>query len=409
MRELSERVRRIHLSPIRKVAGLLDEARKRSDIISFGGGAPSLPPPEGFLEEFTRLLQTNALRSCGYTGTKGIPELRAAVAADVKRYGNVGFDPAREITLTTGATEAIYNVFMSLIDPGDEVIITDPTYLGYRETIELAQGQVKFLPVEVEDGYQPDSEQLTDLVSKKTKAVLLLSPDNPTGRIVKEDFVKTLIDLAQDYDFWIISDEIYKHIIYEGKHLWVSSFPGAKDRTITICSFSKEASIPGLRLGYTMAPREIIDAIEKMQQYSTLAPETLAQFALVKYLNEDMKSAYLRDVVLPQYAKRREQMGKMIETHLPLAQTTRPAGAFYYFVDMREYLSRVDQTEEEFTEQLLNQTGVAIIPGRYFGDNGTGHVRMTFVTEPVERIEEGIRKVAQFLNAPNTERTFHDC
>jgi len=399
MRQLSDRVSRIHLSPIRKVAGLLDEARKRSDIISFGGGAPSLPPPQGFLDEFNRLLQTNALRSCGYTGTKGIPELRAAIAVDVKKYGNVDFDPVREIILTTGATESIYNVLMSLVDVGDEVVITDPTYLGYRETIELAQGQAKFLPVEVEERYQPDSEKLKKIVSKKTKAVLVLSPDNPTGRIVNENFVKTLVELAEDYDFWIISDEIYKHIIYEGKHVWISSFPGAKDRTITICSFSKEASIPGLRLGYTLAPKEIIDSMEKLQQYSTLAPESLAQFALVRFLNEDMKSSYLKDSVLPQYARKREQMGKMLEAHLPLARKTKPAGAFYYFVDMRQYLTQVHQTDEEFAEELLSKTGVAVIPGRFFGDNGIGHVRMTFVTETVERINEGMGKIAQYLSA----------
>ena len=399
MRQLSDRVSRIHLSPIRKVAGLLDEARKRSDIISFGGGAPSLPPPQGFLDEFNRLLQTNALRSCGYTGTKGIPELRTAIAVDVKKYGNVDFDPVREIILTTGATESIYNVLMSLVDVGDEVVITDPTYLGYRETIELAQGQAKFLPVEVEERYQPDSEKLKNIVSKKTKAVLVLSPDNPTGRIVNENFVKTLVELAEDYDFWIISDEIYKHIIYEGKHVWISSFSGAKDRTITICSFSKEASIPGLRLGYTLAPKEIIDSMEKLQQYSTLAPESLAQFALVRFLNEDMKSSYLKDSVLPQYARKREQMGKMLEAHLPLARTTKPAGAFYYFVDMRQYLTQVHQTDEEFAEGLLSKTGVAVIPGRFFGDNGIGHVRMTFVTETVERINEGMGKIAQYLSA----------
>ena len=399
MRELSERVRRIHLSPIRKVAGLLDEARKRSDIISFGGGAPSLPPPQAFLDEFNRLLQTNPLRSCGYTGTKGIPELRAAIAADAKKYGNVDFDPAREIILTTGATESIYNILMSLIDVGDEVVITDPTYLGYRETIELAQGRPRFLPVTVGDGYQPSSEKLKSLVSKKTKAVLILSPDNPTGRLVKETFVKTLVDLAQDYDFWIISDDIYKHIIYEGRHIWISSLPGAKDHTITICSFSKEASIPGLRLGYTFAPREVIDSIEKMQQYSTLAPESLAQFALVKYLKEDMKSSYLKDTVLPQYARKRDQMGKMLDAHLPLARTTKPAGAFYYFVDMSAYLTKVHQTEEEFAEQLLQKKGVAVIPGCFFGDNGIGHVRMTFVTESAERIDEGMKKIAQFLQA----------
>jgi aspartate aminotransferase len=396
MAKLSQRIEKIHTSPIRRVAALLDEARERSDIISFGGGAPSLPPPQQFLNEFSRLLKENALRICGYTGTRGIPQLREAVAEDVKKYGKVDFDPRTEVILTTGATESIFSSAMCLVDSGDEVIITDPTYLGYPEMIELARGQPKLIPVSVENGYQPDSEHLKEAVSKKTKAVIVLSPDNPTGRIINVSFVKTLVDLAQEYDFWIISDDVYKHVIYEGEHVWISRFPGAKEHTITVCSFSKEAGIPGLRLGYTLAPKRVIDSIEKMQQYSTLAPESLGQFALVKFLKENIKEAYIKDTVTA-YAKKRDFMGKMIQEHLPLAKTAEPAGAYYYFLDMHEYLAKVHQTEEEFAEKLLRETSVAVIPGRFFGENGIGHVRMTFVTESEERIQLGIERMAEFL------------
>jgi len=398
MRNLSQRMEKIHVSPIRKVAALLDEARKRAEIISFGGGAPSVPPPQGFLDEFTRLLASDPLKSCGYTGTRGIPELRAAVAEDARKYGKVNYDPYSEIILSTGATEAIFSLLMSLMNPGDEVIVTDPTYLGYKEMIELAQGKPKWLLVNVEDGYQPNTEALKKVVSKKTKAMMILSPDNPTGRILNEAFVKGLVDLAQEYDFWIISDDIYKHIIYEGEHVWISRFPGAQERTITVCSFSKEASIPGLRVGYTLAPKEIIDSMEKMQQYSTLAPDSLAQFALVKFLKENMKEPYLRDTVLPYYVKKRNLMGKMLKTHLPLARTLTPPGAFYYFVDMRPYLSKLNLNEEEFAGKLLQQKGVAVIPGRFFGDNGRGHIRLTFVSESEERIELGFKKIADFIS-----------
>ena len=397
MAKLAQRIERIHTSPIRRVAGLLDEARERSDIISFGGGAPSLPPPKAFIKEFNRLMTEEALRSCGYTGTRGIPELRRAVAADAKKYGKVDFDPATEIILTTGATESIFSSLMCLIDSGDEVIITDPTYLGYHEMIELAQGRPKSLPVRVEEGYQPESERLKEVISNRTKAIILLSPDNPTGRIINESFVKTLVDLAQEHDLWIISDDIYKHIIYEGEHVWVSRYPGAKERTITVCSFSKEAGIPGLRLGYTLAPRQVIESIEKMQQYSTLAPETVGQFALVRFLNQNMKEQYVKDSVTA-YVRKRDFMARMIQKHLPLARTIKPAGAYYYFVDMRQYLAKIQKTEEEFAKQLLDKTSVAVIPGRFFGENGKGHVRMTFVTEPEERIQLGFEKIAQFLS-----------
>ena len=395
MRNPSRRLENAHMSPIRKVAGLLDEARERGDMISFGGGAPSVPPPQPFLDECIRLLKKNPLRSCGYTGTRGIPQLREAIAEDAKKYGRVDFDPSTEIILTSGATEAIFNVLMSQVDSGNEVVLTDPTYLGYREMIQLAQGKPTWLPVTVEEGYQPSAEGLKEIVTKKTKAVMVLSPDNPTGRILNEGFVKVLVDLAQDYDFWIISDDIYKHIIYEGEHVWISRFPRAKERTITVCSFSKEAGIPGLRVGYTLAPAQIIESMEKMQQYSTLAPESLGQFALVKFLKENMKEPYM-NTVIPYYAKKRDFMGKMLREYLPLAKTVRPQGAFYYFVDIRPYLTKMHMNEEEFAARLLNETRVAVIPGRFFGDNGSGHVRLTFVSEPEEKIEVGMRKLSEF-------------
>ena len=337
------------------------------------------------------------MRSCGYTGTRGIPELRAAIAADVKSYGKVDFDPAAEVIVTTGATESIFSSLMCLIDPGDEVIITDPTYLGYKEMVELAQGHARTIPVSVESGYQPTSEQLKEAISKRTKAMILLSPDNPTGRVIDESFVKTLVDLAEDYDFWIISDDIYKRIIYEGHHVWVSRYPGAKERTITVCSFSKEAGIPGLRLGYTLAPKLAIDSIEKMQQYSSLAPESVGQFALVKFLNQNMKEEYIKDSVKA-YVKKRDFMGRMIRKHLAQARTIKPAAAYYYFLDLCPYLTKLHQTEEQFAGKLLSEAGVAVIAGGFFGENGRGHVRVSFVTEPEDRIELGIERIARYLN-----------
>ena len=337
------------------------------------------------------------MRSCGYTGTRGIPELRMAITADAKRYGKVDFDPAGEVIVTTGATESIFSSLMCVLEPGDEVIMTDPTYLGYREMVELAEGRATALPVTAEQGFQPSGEQLTEAVSKRTKAMILLSPDNPTGRIIDESFVKALIDLAQDYDFWIISDDIYKHIIYDGQHIWISRYRDAKERTITVCSFSKEAGIPGLRLGYTLGPKQVIDAIEKMQQYSTLAPMSVGQFALVQFLNQNMKEQYIRDSVTA-YVKKRDFMGQQIRKQLPQAKTTTPAGAYYYFLDLRPYLTKRHQTEEQFAEKLLIDAGVAVIPGRFFGENGRGHVRMSFVTEPQERIELGIERIAQHIS-----------
>ncbi len=397
MPELAYRLSLIKTSPIRRIAALLDQARRKRDIISFGGGAPSLPPPKEFLDEIMRLLKEMPQRACGYCGTRGLPELRSLIAEDLKKYFGVSYDPGKEIIITDGGTEGIFLTLFSILDKGDEVIILDPTYLGYSEAIKLAQGRVITLPVSVENGYQPDPEMLKERITGRTKAFILLSPDNPTGRIIREDFVKTLVDLAIDKDFWIIYDAAYKHIVYEGKNVWVDSFPGAREKTITINTFSKEASIPGLRLGYTTGPSEVIEAMEKIKQYVTLAPDTLGQYALLKFYENGVKDRYLREVVLPTYRRRRDLMASLIQKYLPEAKTVVPGGAFYFFVDIRYYLEKMNRDDEEFCNRLLYRKNVVAIPGSHFGSMGKGHIRLTFVSEPEERIEEGIRRIGAFM------------
>lgn len=375
---------------------LLDQIRDRSDIISFGGGAPSVPPPSELVDELVKQLEHNPLRSCGYTGTRGIPELRSLIAADAKQYGGVEYDPDHEIIVTDGATESIFTITQTLVDSNSEVVLADPTYLGYKEVVELAGGRVRGIRVHAEDGYQPAVEMLKHSITKKTRAVFLLSPDNPTGRILARDFLRALIDLANDHDFWIVADDIYKHIIYEGEHVWTCALPNARERTITTCSFSKEAGIPGLRVGYTLAPAEIVEAMEKLKQYSTLAPNTLAQFGLLRFLKDGVKERYLQKEALPVYRMKRDAMSRSLANHLAEADTVKPSGAFYYFLDMTRYLSKMKLNEEDFCERLLGSKRVVAIPGRFFGEGGRNHIRLTFVSETPERIERGLSLIDDF-------------
>jgi len=173
--------------------------------------------------------------------------------------------------------------------------------------------------------------------------------------------------------------------------------PGAHERVISVGSFSKEASAPGLRLGYALGPRNAMDAMEKLKQYTTLAPNTLSQHAMVRFLSGDTKAKYLRDLVIPTYRKRRDFMEKAIVQYLPEAKTVRPDGAFYFFVDMRRYLEAMDRNVEEFCNRLLTRKGVVAIPGSFFGDNGGGHVRLTFVSEPEERIDQGVKRIGEYV------------
>ena len=301
---LSDRVASLHLSPIRRVTALLAEAGKNHEIISFGGGAPSLPPPEEVSTEIARLISETPQATCAYTGTRGFLELRRLLADDWKDYEGTAYNPATEVILTEGATEAIFTAFMSIFNKNEEVIITDPTYLGYLESAELAGARFVKLPVKVEEGYQPNLEHLKSLITKRTKAVVLLSPDNPTGRVVKPDFAKGLIDLANDNDFWVIYDSTYRDVVYDSvSQPKITSLPGAHDRVISIGSFSKESSIPGLRLGYAFGPEIAIDSMEKIKQYTSLCSNTLAQYAMIRFLSGGVKKRYLKEVVLPIYEK----------------------------------------------------------------------------------------------------------
>jgi aspartate aminotransferase len=395
---LSDRVIALHISPIRRVAGLLAEANRRKELISFGGGAPSLPPPPEVSADIVKRMSENPQGTCVYTGTRGFLELRKLIAEDWARHQDTVYEPENELILTDGASEAIFSAYMTILNKNDEVIVTDPTYLGYLESAQLAGGRLRKLPVRVEEGYQPSLELLKSIITPRTKAVILLSPDNPTGRVLQTDFVKGLIDLASDHDFWVVNDATYRDIVYgDAIQPKITSYPGARERVISVGSFSKEASIPGLRLGYALGPREVIDGMEKVKQYTSLAPNTIAQYAMMSFLSGDAKQRYLRDFVIPTYVRRRDCMEKCIKEQLPEAKTVRPDGAFYFLVDMRRYLASMNRDEEDFCNRLLYRKGVVVIPGSFFGEKGAGHVRMTFVSEPEERIEVGVKKMAEYV------------
>ena len=395
---LSDRVASLHISPIRRVAALLAEAGKSREMISFGGGAPSLPPPEEVSTEISKRISENAQGACAYTGTRGFLELRKLIADDWTRHDGATYDSENEVILTDGATEGIFAAFMSVFNKNDEVILTDPTYLGYLEAAQLAGARLTKLPVNVEEGYQPNLEFLKSLITKRTKAVILLSPDNPTGRVVSSDFAEGLLDLANDHDFWVIYDSTYRDVVYGNvSQPKITSMPGAYEKVISVGSFSKESSIPGLRLGYALGPAEAIDSMEKVKQYTSLAPNTLSQYAMIRFFTDGVKERYLRNIVLPTYVKRRDFMEKAIKQYLPEARTVRPDGAFYFFVDMKHYLNAMDRNEEELCNRLLYRKSVIGIPGSFFGEKGVGHMRLTFVSEPEERIELGMRRIGEYV------------
>ncbi len=398
MPSLSTLVDEIQPSPIRKVLKIIADARAAGiDLIQFSAGQPGLAPDREILEFVSDFIIKNPQRASEYTPTPGIYDLRVAIAEDLKRYGNLNVDPETEITVTDGGSEGILLAYMATLKRGDEIILFDPTYVSYPNAAIMVGAKPKYLPLYVEDDYQPDIDKLSELINNKTKAIMITSPDNPTGRIIDEKRMKAIVDLAVDHDLWLIVDDAYKHLIYEGQHVWVAKLPGAWERTIVLNTFSKDPAMTGWRLGYAYGPKDAISAMIKFKQYTTLCSSTIAQIAAMKYLQPEVKERILSKTITI-YKERRDAMYNAVRKFLPEARTIKSPGAMYLFVDVREYLKRLKMDDNMFAENLLNLGHVALIPGSGFGKHGAGHLRMTFVTETVERITKGVEIISNVIN-----------
>ena len=379
-------------SPIRKIAALLAESKAHKDIINFGGGAPSLPPPKEVTSAIINALRSNPQGAMSYTATKGNISLREKICEDLKKSDKVSITP-EQVALTTGATGAIDLALESLINPGDEIILADPTYPGYPGPSIKEHAKIKYIHTMWQENFAIKPEAIQNLISKRTKALILLSPDNPTGRVLGREIIKAVADFAKDHNFWLITDDAYKDIVYDGKCTPAYNF--APENTISISTYSKSASSPALRLGYIYGNQGFIDGVAKLNQYVSLCPSNISQIGAEAFYK--VKNQYISKTVLPTYRKRMETMGKMLRKYLPFAGFVKPQGAFYYFADFTLYLRELKISEEKFAERLLNEKHVVVIPGRFFGESGKNHCRLTFVSEPGQRIEEGIKRIAAFF------------
>jgi aspartate aminotransferase len=390
---LAKRVSQAKMSPMRKIAALLDEAKRKRDIISFGGGAPSLLPPKEILDDLYNYVKNNPYEISRYGSTQGSIDLREKISEDVYKYTKVRYDK-EEIIITDGSTEGIFLVLSIFLEEGDEVILTDPTYLGYLEVIKFYNAKPVYVSQDPTVGYQPNIEELKEKITKKTKLIILNSPENPTGRIIKEDIARAIVEIAKDKKIFVVVDEAYKHIVYEGRNVYLSQYN--KDVVISVCSFSKEASMPGFRLGYVCANKEIISAMEKIKQFVTLCPNMPAQLILINYLATEAKDKYLNEYVIPTYKKRRDFMAKMLKQYLPEAVFKIPEGAFYILANFAKYIK--EKNVEEVTDDILDKVNVVVIPGSYFGRTTNKHFRLTFVSEDEEKIETGIKRLAKYFS-----------
>ncbi|MCI5530200.1 MAG: aminotransferase class I/II-fold pyridoxal phosphate-dependent enzyme [Blautia sp.] len=384
MREfLSEKVLNLKPSGIRK---FFDVANEVPGVISLGVGEPDFETPYHIREAGIQALQSG---KTFYTSNSGLMPLRTEISAYAKRKMGLDYDPASEIMVTVGGSEAIDVALRTIINPGDEIIYIEPSFVSYLPCIKLADGVPVPIELKPENKFRLTREQLEAAITPKSKALILTYPNNPTGAIMEREDLEALLDVIREHHLLVVSDEIYSELTYGKEHASIASLPGMKEYSIVINGFSKSYAMTGWRLGYALGNGEIIKEMIKVHQYAIMCAPTISQYAAIDALrNGDMDVMYMRE----SYNQRRRYLHHELERlGLPCFM---PEGAFYMFPDIREF----GMTSEEFALDLLKEEKVAVVPGNAFGDCGEGFIRISYaysiaeLKEALSRIEKYIRK-----------------
>ncbi len=396
MARLADRVWRLRESPTRRIDRVREElARRGADLIMLSTGQPGVPPPRWLRERLAELLAADDLKLYSYTPSAGLSELREAIAEDVRRLGGPSLEP-EQVVVTAGGQSAMWSVAAALLEPGDEVVLVDPTFFAYPPIVEYHGARVVWVRARPEEGYQPDPEEVKEAIRRgRTKMVVLVTPDNPTGRVLREDVARSIAEYAADAGAWVVVDEAYKTLIYEGRHVWVYRY--APDSVVAVNTFSKDPGLAGWRLGYVYGPRDAVRAVNRVVEHTVYCPPSIAQYAALVYLREWKLRMEFIEWVRSVYARRRDAMIRAVEEHLPDARYVRPQGAMFLVLDLEGYVRGLGVDSEALAERLLAEERVATVPGTYFGTVTRYALRLSFVSEPEHRIAEGVRRIARLV------------
>ena len=378
---ISRRVGRVSPSGIRKFFDLLSTM---DDAISLGVGEPDFVTPWHISEAGISGIEKGYTM---YTSNWGMPELRQELARNLSARCGVEYDPDSELLITVGVSEGLDLAMRAVLNPRDEVISPEPTYVSYESCTVLAEGV--FVPVSttVENQFRVKAADIEERVTSRTKAILLGYPNNPTGAVMERTDLEEIADVARRHDLLVISDEIYDQLVYGIKHTCFASLPGMKERTIFLGGFSKAYAMTGWRIGYAAAPAEIIEAMTKIHQYTIMCVPIMAQMAAIEALKSG--EAAVREMVAD-YDRRRRVMVKGLNA-IGLS-CFEPKGAFYAFPSVKV----TGLSSQDFAERLLLEERVAVIPGSAFGDSGEGYVRCCYATA-LDDIREALRRMRRFV------------
>ncbi len=378
---LSKTIVTIQPSGIRKFFDIVSEM---PDAISLGVGEPDFDTPWHVREEGIHSLE---MGRTFYTSNAGLKELKEEISKYLKRRYNTDYHPADEIMVTVGGSEAIDIAMRAMLDPGDEVLIPQPSYVSYLPCAVLANGVPVIIELKAENEFRLTAGQLENAITDKTKLLVLPFPNNPTGAVMERKDLEAIAEVIMKHDLFVLSDEIYSELTYLKEHVSIASLPGMRERTITINGFSKSYAMTGWRLGYACGPKEIIKQMLKIHQFAIMCAPTTSQYAAVEALkNGDEDVAGMRE----EYnGRRRYLLHRFKEMGLECFE---PFGAFYTFPCIKEF----GMTSDEFATELLNDQKVAVVPGTAFGDSGEGFIRISYAYS-LDNLKEALGRIECFI------------
>ena len=379
---ISTRAASIPPSGIRKFFDIVSEMK---DAISLGVGEPDFVTPWHIRESGIYSLEKG---STHYSSNTGVLELRQEISKYLTRKFNIDYDPTNQIIVTVGGSEAIDIAMRSVINPGDEVLIPEPSFVCYKPCTVLAGGVPVPITTTAEDNFKLTPEALKAAITPKTKLLVLPYPNNPTGGVMEKEDLEKIAAILRDTNIVVLSDEIYAELTYGQKHISIASLPGMYERTVIVSGFSKAYAMTGWRLGYVTGPKELISVMLKIHQYAIMCAPTTSQYAAIDALrNGDDDIDYMRE----EYDNRRRLVIKSFrEMGLDCFEAT---GAFYVFPSIKS----TGMTSQDFCEKLLKEQKVAVVPGDAFGESGEGHIRASYCYS-IKNLTTALERIDRFIN-----------
>ena len=384
---VAKKVTQIEPSGIRKFFDIVSEMQ---DAISLGVGEPDFDTPWSVREEGIYSLERGRTF---YTANAGLKELRIEIGNYISRKYDLHYDAVHEIMVTVGGSEAIDLALRAMVDPGDEVLIPQPSYVSYLPCAVMADAKPGIINLKEENEFKLTRKELEESITDKTKILVLPFPNNPTGGIMTKEELEELVPVIIEHDLYVISDEIYAELTYKGRHVSIASLPGMHDRTVTINGFSKAFAMTGWRLGYAIAPKMIMDQMIKLHQFAIMCAPTNSQFAAVEALkNCDDEVAKMVEA----YDQRRRFL---IDALRGMGlECFEPFGAFYVFPSIKKF----GLSSDEFASRLLREEKLAVVPGTAFGDCGEGFLRISYAYSLTD-LKKGLERLQRFINKLQAE------